>query len=178
MTQPFLGQIQPFGFDFAPKGWAQCNGQILNVQQNTALFSLIGTYYGGNGTTTFGLPNLQSRVPIHMGTGLNGQPYVIGQIAGTETVGLNMSQLPSHNHAFSGASADATAVNPATGAALAKAAVPSGTPSNFYGPMTTPQPLIPAMVAPVGGNLPHNNVQPYLTINWCIALSGLYPSRN
>src|SRR5674476_75341 len=111
MTQPFLGQIQPFGFNFAPKGWAQCNGQILSITQNAALFSLIGTYYGGNGTSTFALPNLQSRVPLHQGTSTSGENFVIGESAGVESVVLNLSELPAHSHPFMGSSVNATAVS-------------------------------------------------------------------
>ena len=176
MTQPFLGQIQPFGFNFAPKGWAQCNGQILSITQNAALFSLIGTYYGGNGTSTFALPNLQSRVPLHQGTSTSGENFVIGESAGVESVVLNLSELPAHSHPFMGSSVNATATAAADGEALAKAA--GATPNNFYGPMTIPQPLIPTAISPIGGNLPHTNLQPYLTINWCIALNGIFPSRN
>jgi microcystin-dependent protein len=177
MTQPFLGQIQPFGFNFAPKGWAQCNGQILSITQNAALFSLIGTYYGGNGTSTFALPNLQSRVPLSQGTSTGGETFVMGEAAGAESVVLNLTQLPLHNHTFMGSSANGTTNNAVAGVALATAVVPSGTANKFYGPMTTPQPLNPAAVSPIGGNLPHTNLQPYLTINWCIALNGIFPSR-
>jgi microcystin-dependent protein len=180
MTQPFLGQIQPFGFNFAPKGWALCNGQILSVSQNAALFSLIGTFYGGNGTTTFALPNLESRVPINMGTSPAGDSYPIGESAGEEMVSVLIPQLPAHAHAFVGSSADATAgqTEPVAGVALAKAFRASGTVPFFYGPMTTPQPLNTAAVANYGQSQPHSNVQPYLAINWCIALSGIFPSRN
>jgi microcystin-dependent protein len=178
MTQPFIAQVQPFAFGFAPRYWAQCNGQIMSIAQNQALFALLGTTYGGNGVSTFGLPNLQSRVPMHYGTAPNGSTYVPGEIAGTETVALNSNNLPSHYHNFLGSSAAATAINPEAGSALAKTAVPSGTALNFYGPDATLQPLNSASIAPVGGNLPHNNIQPYLAINFCIALYGIFPSRN
>ena len=177
MTQPFLAQIQPLSFNFAPRNWAQCNGQVLSIAQNSALFALIGTYYGGNGTSTFALPNMQSRVGVHQGTSSTGEAFVMGEQAGQETVTLNISELPIHSHSFMGSSANAGAANPAAGSALAKAFAASGTPNNFYGPMTSPQPLNPAVIQSTGGNLPHNNLQPYLTINWCIALSGIFPSR-
>src|SRR4051812_24889814 len=101
MTQPFTGQIQPFAFNFAPKDWAQCNGQITSIQQNTALFALLGTQFGGNGTTTFALPNLQSRAPVHAGVSPQGETFVQGEVGGVETVNLNINTLPLHNHVFS-----------------------------------------------------------------------------
>ena len=119
MTQPFVGQIQPLGFGYAPKNWAQCNGQTLSIAQNTALFSLLGTTYGGNGQTTFALPNLQSRVPMHTGT-FQGNSYPQGQVAGTEQITLNIGEMPMHNHAFIGSSANANAAGPADGQALVR----------------------------------------------------------
>lgn len=177
MTQPFLGQIQAFGFGFAPRYWAQCNGQILAIAQNAALFSLLGTMYGGNGTSTFALPNLQSRVPMHFGTSPIGEVYYQGEIAGEENVTLTINMMPLHNHNFVGSSANADSTVPAAGQALAKIAIPSGTPDSFYGPDATPQPLNPGSVSPAGGNLPHGNIQPYLAINFCIAMYGIFPSR-
>lgn len=177
MTQPFIGQIQPFSFNFPPKGWAQCDGQILNIAQNQALFSLLGTNYGGNGVSNFQLPDLRGRVPIHQGTLVN-DSYSIGQSAGQSTVTLATSQIPAHSHLFLGSSADSTAALAAPGQALAKAALASATPANFYGPITTPQPLNPASVSMTGQGLAHENMQPYLALNWCISLTGLFPSRN
>jgi microcystin-dependent protein len=178
MASPFTGQIQPLAFSFAPRGWAQCNGQLLAISQNAALFALLGTTYGGNGTSTFALPNLQSRVPLHFGTLQSGETFVLGEQAGQENVMLNVNELPAHSHAFMGAAADANASPPADGQSLAKAALASGTPNNFYGPMTTPQPLNTGSLGPAGNNQSHTNIQPYLTINWCIALVGIFPSRN
>lgn len=175
MSQPFVGQIQPLGFGFAPRGWAQCNGQIMAIQQNAALFSLLGTMYGGNGTSTFGLPNLQSSVPMHFGTFV-GNTYVQGEMGGTEQVSLTFSNLPMHNHNFVGSSQTAADVNPSNGAAMGT--VGSGTPAANYAPNAVAQPLNPAVLATVGGNAPHPNIQPYQAINWCIALSGVYPSRS
>lgn len=177
MSQAYIGQIQPFAFNFAPKYWAQCNGQILSVQQNAALFSLLGTTYGGNGTTTFALPNLQSRVPMHAGT-LNGEIFTQGETSGVENVTLTSATTPTHTHAFQGANTAATAAAPTNGAGLATSAGGGGQPDNFYGPDATPQPLNVASIAFAGGTVPHNNLQPYLTINWCICQFGIYPSRN
>lgn len=177
MTEPFIGQIQPFAFNFAPKNWAMCNGQVMSIVQNTALFSLIGTLYGGNGQTTFALPNLQSRVPMHAGTYI-GNTYPQGETAGQEQVSLNIGNLPFHSHLFLGSTANADATTPADGQVLATATVPNKTAPELYAPDAIPQPLNRASVAPVGGNLPHDNIQPYLTINWCIAVLGIFPSRS
>lgn len=177
MTQPFIGQLQAFGFGFAPRYWAQCNGQLLSIAQNQALFALLGTMYGGNGVNTFQLPALQSRVPMHAGT-FAGNTYSQGELGGEEQVTLTINTMPVHTHAFVGSSAPGTVRVPAAGQSLAKAAVPSGTADLIYGPDTTPQPLNPGSVSQVGGNLPHTNIQPYLAINWCIAMFGIFPSRN
>lgn len=181
MTQPYLGQVQPFAFTFAPKGWALCNGQILSIQQNTALFSLLGTYYGGNGVSTFQLPNLQSRIPISQGTSPSGTTYTIGEIAGTESTPLNTSNTPTHIHNFVGTSANAGDIEPAPGSLLGAVVNnrPSQNPDPYYAPSTSPlQPLIPGSINTLGGSQPHTNIQPYLTISWCIALIGIFPSRN
>jgi microcystin-dependent protein len=178
MTQPFIGQVQPFGFNFAPRNWALCNGQILSIAQNTALFSLLGTTYGGNGQTTFALPNLQSRVPMHAGN-FQGDSFYQGEMAGSEQVTLTLVEMPSHNHAFNGTANPGNDANPDPGVALARISKSGGAVGDpYYAPDTTPQPLNPASLSPVGGNLPHNNVQPYLTISWCICMFGIYPSRN
>lgn len=178
MGEPFTGQIQPFAFGFAPRLWAQCNGQILSIAQNTALFSLLGTMYGGNGQTTFALPDLQSRVPMHFGTSA-GNTYAQGQEAGVETVALDISDMPAHNHRFMGTTADANQPSPIPGEVLATIDKPgTATGDPYYGPDANPQPLNPASISVTGGNLPHTNLQPYLTINWCICQLGIYPSRN
>ncbi len=177
MSQAYIGQIQPFAFNFAPKNWAFCNGQVMAVQQNPALFSLLGTMYGGNGTTTFALPNLQSRVPMHVGT-LNGEDFIQGEMAGSENVTLTLATTPSHSHAFQGAGSNANTVNVAGGVALATSTGGSGQPDQFYGPDTTPQPLNPDSVGAAGSGEAHTNLQPYLTINWCICQHGVFPARN
>ena len=179
MTQPFVGQVQPFGFVFAPRTWAQCSGQLLSIAQNQALFSLLGTYYGGNGITTFQLPDLRSRVPTHQGSGPGGN-YVIGEIGGVENVTLLTGNLPAHTHQFSGTSAQAnSSAIGANGAALAAVVNQDGGTAGFYygADNTSLTTLNPAEVGSVGSSQPHTNLQPYLAINWCIALFGIFPSR-
>jgi microcystin-dependent protein len=178
VTQPFLGQIQSFGFGFAPTGWALCQGQLLAISQNTALFSLLGTFYGGNGTTTFALPDLQSRVPVGQD---GGAQYPLGEEFGVETITLNGNQMPLHNHAFLGSTSAANNEQPPAGSALAtttrRGGVSPGDP--FYGPVDANTISINTnSISFVGNGLSHTNIQPYLTINWCIALRGIYPSRN
>ena len=171
MSEPFIGEIKMVGFGFAPRGYALCNGQLLSIAQNTALFSLLGTTYGGNGQTNFALPDLRSRVPIHQGQGPGLSSYNLGQVSGTETVTLNSQQLPPHNHTVN-ASATATSKSPAnnfpsvTGAGSSYAATPDGTTMN------------PGMTTGGGGGQPHSNLQPSLCINFVIALQGIFPSRN
>lgn len=176
MTQPYIGQIQPFAFNFAPKNWAMCNGQIMAVQQNAALFSLLGIMYGGNGTTTFALPDLRSRVPMHAGTFV-GNSYVQGQSAGAENVSLTSATTPMHNHMMMGTTSPGTSALPADGNIFATSTGGTGTPDNFYGPPPTTMALNPTAVGLTGGNQPHSNIQPYLAINWCISLAGVFPSR-
>ncbi len=172
MADPYLGQIMLAGFDFAPKGWAQCNGQILPIAQNSALFSLLGIMYGGDGVVTFGLPDLRGRVPQHLGQGPGLSPFIQGERFGTETVELFFSDLPRHTHTVACDSTGANQQSPA-GHLLATettgvTAPYSTLPENYMNPMT---------VSPVGGNQAHNNMQPYITINFCIALSGIFPSH-
>ena len=172
MTSPYLGEVKLMPWSFAPRGWAFCAGQILSIQQYTALFSLLGTTYGGNGTTTFALPDLRGRVPIHRDQ--QGQ-YPQGEMEGEEQETLSLSEMPAHSHAFVGTSANGGAKIP-TGTILAT----SSTAANmFYAADTSPlQPLSPASVSTIGGSQPHQNMQPYLTMNYCIALVGMYPARN
>ena len=169
MSEPFLGEIRMFGFNFAPRGWAFCNGQILPIAQNTALFSLLGTTYGGNGQTTFALPNLQGRVAIHFGQGAGLSNYDLGEVAGTETVTLTQNQLPAHGHAVNASNGDATATRPAN-------RFPAG--GGAYADSADGTTMSPTMVANAGGSQPHSNIQPFLALNFCIALSGIFPSRN
>ena len=169
MSEPFLGQISIFGFNFNPRGWAFCNGQILPIAQNTALFALLGITYGGNGQTTFALPNLQSRVPVHFGQGPGLSSYDLGQQAGNETVTLNQGEMPMHSHLASANNAAATASRPA-------GAVPSG--GGAYAASGDGTTMNPAFIGNTGGSQPHDNVQPYLALNFCIALEGIFPSRD
>jgi microcystin-dependent protein len=176
--EPFLGEIRMTGFNFAPVGWALCNGQILSIAQNTALFSLLGTTYGGDGRATFALPDLRGRVPLHQGQGPGLQPFVLGEVGGEPTHTLITPEMPAHNHlaqamAYNGAGNS----NVAAGHAWAKDA---GTQSATY---TTNAPNISMApntvnVAITGSSQPHNNMQPYLTVNFIIALQGIFPSRN
>ena len=169
MSDPFVGEIRLFGFNFAPRGFALCNGQLLSVNQNQALFSLLGTQYGGNGVQTFGLPNLQSRTPIHFGTTL---PQ--GGTAGAETVTLTVPQMPAHKHALVGTSATADK-RPAVGHSFAYDTSPA---VEFYAAPANLVALDPRSLTNTGGNQPHPNMQPYLVLSYCIALQGIFPSRN
>jgi microcystin-dependent protein len=172
VSEPFLGEIRMFSFNFAPEGWALCNGQLLSINQNDALFALLGTFYGGDGKTTFALPNLQSRVPIHMGQGTGLSAYVIGQAAGHETVTLLPAQMPAHTHSVHAHSGPAESDNP-EGSTLASV----GTDIYAAAPDTTTV-MNAKMLGHAGGNRPHHNIQPYLVLNFCIALAGIFPSRS
>jgi microcystin-dependent protein len=175
--EPFLGMIAMFGFNFAPRGWAFCNGQSMSIAQNSALFSLLGTTYGGNGTTTFNLPNLQSRVPIGMGTGPGLSNYQIGQQGGSETVTLISTEMPQHNHLMT-ASGDGPTQATATGASLASQGRTGGTMPIIYASGATTPVNMASTTSIAGGSQPHNNMQPYLAINYSIATTGIFPSRN
>jgi microcystin-dependent protein len=180
VTQPFLGQIQCFGFGFAPVGWALCQGQILPISQYTALFSLLGTTFGGNGTSNFALPNLQSRVPNGQGQLAGGSLYSMGEQGGVENVALIIGQMPIHNHGFIGTTSAANYERPTAGTVLATTTTRGGVSpgDNFYGPVDSSTiPINQGSISFVGNTLPHTNIQPYLTVNWCIAMRGIYPSR-
>lgn len=171
-VEPYIGQISMAGFNFAPRGWALCNGQLLSIQQNTALFSLLGTTYGGDGVTTFALPNLQGRVPMHWGNGPGLTPRVIGEQAGEESVTLIQTQMPQHNHLMNVTTGDSTAKNPSGN-------ILGGTASPIYGSATTANnTMAPLAIGFAGGNQPHDNMQPYLAVTFMIALTGIFPSRN
>ncbi len=178
MDETFIGEIIPVAFDFAPRGWFQCNGALLSIAQNQALFSLLGTTYGGDGRTTFALPDLRGRSIIHAGIGQGLSSYVEGQIGGAETVTLNINQMPAHNH---GASMPVTAQaanadTPAAGVSPAMAEDANRNPYNLYGPHDATT-VMPASLAVAGTNTPHGNIQPSLVINYIICSSGIYPSR-
>ena len=170
MSQPFLGEIRMFGCNFAPRNFTTCNGQLLPISQNTALFSLLGTFYGGNGQTTFALPNLAGRAPMAQGQGPGLSPRDLGEMGGSENVTLLLTEMPAHTHALPAQGSRADRAN-ASGAALAASADPVYSTGASAGPMN------PQAVGFVGGNQPHNNQQPYLVINFCIAVAGIYPAR-
>ncbi len=175
MSSPFVGELRAWACNFAPYGWALCAGQILPISQYSALFALIGTYYGGNGTSNFQLPDLRGRVPMKYGQAPYGDNYSIGEISGSENVTLISTSMPIHTHTLFGTSASGTTAQPSTGAALATDS--RGRP--FYASPTALTNINPGTVSLYnGGNQPHPNIQPYLTINWCIALQGIFPSRN
>jgi microcystin-dependent protein len=179
MSEPFIGQIIIFGGNFAIRGYAMCNGQILSIAQNTALFSILGTTYGGNGQTTFALPNLQSRVPIHFGQGPGLSSYSLGQQAGTENTTLTQNNLPSHSHALnSNAGGKGNAAVP-TNNFLGVGVVPSSSETtNNYNSAAGTNPLAPGSIGLTGGSQPFSLLQPYLALNFQIALEGIFPSRN
>jgi microcystin-dependent protein len=167
MTEPFIGQLLLVGFNFAPRGYALCNGQLLSIAQNTALFSLLGTTYGGNGQTTFGLPDLRGRVSLHQGQGPGLSSQTIGEVAGVETVTLTTNQIPQHSHQ--------TLANAGLGS-TAKPAGAVAAQGGSYSPTSDGTRLADSATA--GGNQPHSVMQPYLVLNWVIALQGLFPSRS
>lgn len=175
MAEPFLGEIQAFAFNFAPRGWAICNGALLPIRQYTALFSLLGTTYGGDGVNTFGLPNLVGRAACNMGQGPGLSQRDIGSSFGTDTVTLDTSQMPSHNHGlelFAQRDPEKRAGSPAAGDALA----PPAKSSPFAAGSSPITAFAPGVIGAAGGNQPHQNAQPYLAINFCIALEGIFPS--
>jgi microcystin-dependent protein len=172
VPEPFLGEIRMFGFNFPPQGWASCDGQTLPISQNTALFSLLGTTYGGDGTTTFALPDLQSRVAIHPGQGIGLSACTAGQAGGTENVTLLPAQMPTHTHSVHANNSLAEAHRPA-GRVLARA----GTDIYAAGPDGSTV-MDARMLGDAGGNDPHQNIQPYLVLNFCIALQGIFPARS
>jgi microcystin-dependent protein len=177
MSSPFVAEIRIFGFNFAPKGWAFCDGQLLPISQNTALFSLLGTTYGGDGKSNFALPNLQGSIPIQQGQGPGLSLYDLGQMGGEDYVTLLTSEMPAHTHTargdFDNNNATATSPNNAV-------PVNAGVGFKTFSNSTTPQLAMmnPAMVSVAGGSQPHNNLMPYLTLNYCIAMQGVFPPRS
>ena len=166
MSQPFMSEIKIVSFNFPPKGWAECNGQFLPINQNQALFSLLGTTYGGNGQTTFALPNLRGQVPIHEGNG-----FTLGQAGGSESVTINAQTMPAHNHTLSGTN-NAAAGDDATNSIYAQAG------GNTYAAYSSPTPMGAQAIGNTGGSQPHTNLMPFLVLNFIIALQGIFPSQN
>lgn len=172
-TEPFIGEIKLFGGNFAIQGHAMCQGQLLSIAQNTALFSLLGTTYGGNGQTTFALPDLRGRIPIHQGTGPGLSSKVMGETAGAESVTLVTSQLPAHTHTMNSNAAIGNTVDPANNFWASQPAL-----TQYESTATVASNMKANAIGIAGGSQPHNNQQPYLAINYLIALFGIYPSRN
>lgn len=168
MSDPFLSEIRIFSFNFAPRNWAFCNGQLLPINQNQALFALLGTTYGGNGQTNFALPNLQGRVPMHMGSG-----FTLGQTGGETAHTLNISEMPAHTHTLQGSGNTATSTNPANANTYAVALRPV-----YLAPAAGSVALAAGAISNTGGSQAHQNMQPILGLNFCIALVGIFPSQN
>src|SRR5581483_2895730 len=175
MSSPFVGEIRMWGLNFAPAQWALCNGQLLSISQNTALFSILGTNFGGNGVSTFGLPDFRGNAPIHQGAAPGLSPYDIGEIGGTANVTLNSSNIPVHNHNIMGQNTRVGSLDgPTASTGLARSAGGNtyATQNSSLVNMSTS-----ALSVYSGGNQPHNNMQPYLVVNFCIAIAGIFPSR-
>lgn len=188
--EPFVGEIRVFGCNFAPRGWAQCNGQLMQIRQYTALFSILGVNYGGNGTTTFALPNLQGQIAIGAGQGPGLQPYDVGEQGGESGIQLISTEMPAHTHTFNGG----TAAQPVTVLlnaptsnncyisnpfAKANPTAPAGVAGRAFGPNSNPANVLlnAACVSVAGGGQAHDNMQPFVTINYCIAIEGIFPQR-
>jgi microcystin-dependent protein len=173
MSSPFVAEIRIFGCNFPPTGWAQCNGQLLPISQNTALFSLLGTFYGGDGKSTFALPNLQGSAPIHQGQGQGLSERFLGEQSGSQFVTLLVSEMPFHTHTLQGNfnAGDVFTPSPTT-------VLTNSDPGNAYAAPASLVTMNPQTLSIAGGSLPHNNLQPYLILNFCIALQGVFPARN
>jgi microcystin-dependent protein len=183
MSDPFLAEIRIFGFNFPPTGWAFCNGQIMPLTQNTALFALLGVTYGGDGKSTFALPNMQNSAPMQPGQGSGLSQRFLGEQSGSEAVTLLQTEIPVHTHILSASNAEPTADTPSTAAMTARGFWDSGSESGqiaFYTPQAgnPAVTMAPQALAVAGGGLPHNNMQPYLALNFCIALQGIFPPRS
>lgn len=179
----YLGDIKMFAGNFAPRGWMFCQGQTLNITQNTALYAVIGTTYGGNGQTTFCLPNLSGRVPVGMGNGTNLTPRTIASTGGAETVTLNVNQIPSHAHALTATTATATTNTPSATIVPATAQLPASGATgaknvNVYAPSSGNPVVTYSTTSIAGGNLSHENMMPFITINYIICVEGLFPTRD
>lgn len=176
MSDQFVAEIRIFPFNFAPTGWATCDGQLLPISQNTALFALLGTTYGGDGKSTFALPNMQGNAPMQPGQGQGLSLRDLGEMSGVETITLLVSEMPAHAHGVGRALADAGNVITPVNSVWAQSAAGRGGAALYKEPPATGT-VNPNSLAPAGGGLPHNNMQPYLTLNFCIALQGIFPQR-
>ena len=172
MADPFVAEIRIFPFNFAPKGWAFCSGQLLPISQNTALFSLLGTTYGGDGKSTFALPDMQGNAPMHPRQGPGLSLYDLGEMGGVETVTLLVSEIPVHSHTMNANDFPADQLTPDPSRVIG-----ASTGGNLYAAAANLVPMAFQALPPAGGGLPHNNMQPYLTLNFCIALQGVFPPR-
>jgi len=172
MSDQFLAEIRIFATNFAATGWAQCNGQLMPISQNTALFSLLGTTYGGDGKSTFALPNLQGRVPLQQGQGNSLSPRELGETGGDASVSLQAHELPAHTHQLMHAGGTASAAMPDASLGFARTST-----AQLYAPGDSGMAAAPQALAPAGASQPHNNMQPFLTLNFCIALQGVFPPR-
>jgi microcystin-dependent protein len=170
MSDPFVAEIRIFGFSFAPKGWAFCDGQLLPISQNTALFSLLGTVYGGDGKSTFALPDLQGSAPMQPGQGQGLSERFLGEMSGVETITLLQAEMPIHSHTLQSTNEDGNNTSPAT-------RYPGRGNAVYLSPPANQGAMAFQAINPAGGGLPHNNLQPYLTLNFCIALQGVFPQR-
>jgi microcystin-dependent protein len=179
MSTPYVGEIRCFGFQFAPVGWMFCNGQLLPIAQYDVLYAIIGTTYGGDGQTTFALPNLQGRIPMHWGNGPGGFNTVIGEVQGVTTVTLTVSQMPTHTHPIVVGDLPAGGVVDRVQSPSAAAYISASSPDQAYqSSPTLDAPFSPKALSTWGGSQPHDNMQPYLAVNFCIAFEGIFPSRN
>jgi microcystin-dependent protein len=172
MSSPFIGEIRMFGGNFAPVGWAFCDGALMPIDQNPALFQLIGTTYGGDGQTTFALPNLQSRIPLHVGPG-----FALGQTGGAEQVTLTTSQIPSHPHVVQANSSPGTSNNPAGNVLANEGGTGSANVSLYNNAATTFQAISPSTIGNAGGGQPHDNMAPFLAVNFILSLFGIFPTQ-
>ena len=172
MSTPFIGEIRMFGGNFAPAGWAFCNGALIPISENDALFNLIGTTYGGDGQNTFALPNLQSRVPVHAGTGPGGQSFILGESGGQETVTLTVNQIPAHNHVPGGFTGTGGQSSPANGVWASSGA------KTLYSDTAPGSAMSADAVKSGGGSQPHDNMIPFLVINFILSLFGVFPTAN
>jgi microcystin-dependent protein len=178
MSSPFLAEIRMFGFNFAPRGWAFCNGQILPISQNTALFALLGTFYGGDGRVTFALPNLQGSSPMNQGQGPGLSQRFVGENGGEQSVTLLQTEMPSHPHTMNCYNGGADVDSPSPAATWSQTGGGRLGPNLFTATNQNNTNMNPFALALTGGNLPHNNMPPYLTVNFCIALQGVFPARS